>query len=925
MDNSPQRSDWDEVRELIDAGDSAGIVRKVAALDEVGRKEVAGELPGYIAVAWDRECQARADWDAEQERAMLAEQEELRRLRDAGEISEERHHQLWAATWNRGGYGEAPRWDGWIDPMRLAGAGTIGGAAAVVAWINNRRFDRWNVGRATDLLLEVIAARPTAWQADLAVRLALKVRRQRQVSIPDPNLAPALGLLRRTKVVPPAHDPLVTGWVAWGVRLDELRDDPLLDHLLPRLFETEGVGRLLSGDPGSWSDTLCALAAEGRVDRGALLDGCRRRFLLGGDGRDLRFFVRLHEQLAPTPAEIRPHTVDYVRLLPAAPGPVAEMALKHVRRLPGFDPGEAVEGLLFRTEGGLVRAGLSWFEEVVRLEPHRADEFAPALAVVFGHRTRAVQERAVRLARYVGPGGVEVLRDSAGMLPPELYNRLVAVIGGERVEEPEPEPEPEEVLVPGTLPVPPGPVPLVAPPRSPAELAAIYPEKNWRQAERALAAFVRLAALDREGLREAVAPFARPRARTPWPRHHHWLAAFAAVLVTPDWAIVPPFAAMANESRREDGLPPMVFKEPDLLPGPHGGSPPHLFLLRRYAEILDALRSGTLPPLLLATPTLSNGLLDPAELVTRLESLELAGFRPLPADFQQALLRLPREIDPAVAVRAGGLVSEEGRAAARWMAEGGLPDPEVRVTWSGEDDGQLGRVWMAVAVHAEPTGLPLVDELLAAQPLHVNAVTGGHLGEHMDWWAAVLPAHREVVAAHLVAHQPIPDWSVALPTRRLADLADTTGPAGRAVAVLLAHRFLPDDPNPARWVFRRFAATGGLPAEEFGEEFAARVLRGEITLRALVNALAEESMHGTHEQVWRALTTALPLLLPAPGARPTAVHTDLVALAARLARWSAARGEIPAVTALAARKSSSRISLYARALHEQLTGERAAT
>ncbi|MER5325792.1 DUF7824 domain-containing protein [Streptosporangium roseum] len=941
---------WDQVRELVDAGDVAKIVEAVTALDDAGRREVARELPGYVAVAREKAWQPLADHEAERDRVRQARQAEVQRLRDAGEISEHHFNQMWSMTWHDDDWETRPGTDGWIEPMRVAGAGTIGGAAAVVTWINRRDFDRWDGDRwdvadgptadGIEPLLEVIAARPAEWQADLAVRLALRIRPRRRRNPGDQNLAPALALLRRTGVTPPAHDPLVVGWVSREARLSELRTDPLLDHLLPLIFDAEGVGRALRDerpDPAgatSWLGALRTLSAEGRVPRKLMLDGCRRRFLLGGEGPDLRFFARLHELLEPTPAEIEPHAIDYLRLLPTAPGPVAELSLKHLRRLTGLDPAdvvEALEGLLFRAEGGLVRAGLSWLEESLQRTSHRADELAPALALAFGHEARAVQERAVRLAvRHSGrftPLGAETLRRGTGTLAPDLHNRLAAVVGGERVEEPEPEPEPEEVFVPRPLPAPFRPVPAIAPPGTARQLARMYLREGWRAAERCLSAFVRLAAQDRESLRAELAPFVELRgeelASDEWRKHGAWMIAFAVELVDPGRVHGSLRTASINHARREHGLPPVAVEETDRLPRSNRVSPLHRFILRRHAEILAALRAGTLPPLLLATPSLSNGQLDPAELVARLETLEAAGTTPLPADFQQALLRLPRRIDPAVAARAAALRSEAGRRAARWMADGGLPDPDVRVTWSGEDDGLGSRIWMTSTVQAAPTGLPLVDELLADQPRHVNPVCGGHLGGLMEWWVAVLPSHREVVAAHLLPHQPVPSWSAEMRPLRLADLAAAEGPAGRAVAVLLAHRIFPspfahDDATPAVRALRSLAAAGEFPAEDFGTELAQRVLRGEVTLRLLVDTVEGEAANGTHHHMWRALAAALPFLLPAQGSRPTVAHTDLVALAARLARWSEARGQIPALAAFAARKGSSRILRHARTLHDRL-------
>ncbi|MFC6579525.1 DUF7824 domain-containing protein [Planomonospora parontospora] len=944
-----QPTGWDRVRELIDTGDVPGIATAVAALDDAGRREAARELPGYIAVARDRAWRATADHEARRDRERRARQAEVDRLHAAGRYSsEEEYRHAWASTWHDD-WRVRPGGGNWTGAMRVAGAGVIGGAAAVATWINRRDLGDWDLAGdpatgAIDPLLKVITARPVPWQADLAVRLALRVRGGRRWGRSrNGNLPLALALLRRTGTAPPEHDPLVVGWVSLQAGLGELRADPLLDRLLPRVFEAEGVGRALRSerpdpaDTTSWLGALHALAAEGRVDRALLLDGCRRRFLRGGEGPDLRFFARLHELLAPAPAEIEPHAVDYLRLLPAAPGPVAEPALRHLRRLTGLDPVdvvEALEGLLFRPEGGLVRTGLSWWEETVRQAPGRADELAPALVMALGHPTRAVQERAVRLAvRHAGrftPLGAEVIRDALEPLPPGLRNRLVAAVGGERVEEPEAGPEPapeEEAFVPRTLPAPVRPVPLAEPPDTPEHLADLYPRRDWQAAERSLAAFVRLAARDRESLRARLAPIPESREKRllsdEWRDPGDWMTALAAELARPGRTYENSFTAERNRIRRGHGLPPVPAGTADRLPERRRVSPLHRFVLLRHAEVLTALRAGTLPPLLLATPSLSNGLLDPAELVARLETLEAAGAVPLPADFQQALLRLPRRIDPAVAARAAALGSEEGRRAARWMADGGLPDPVVRVARSGEDDGLGSRIWMTSTVRAEPTGLPLIDELLADQPRHVNPVAGGHLGGLMEWWAAVLPSHREVVAAHLVPHQPVPAWSAAMDSLRLVDLAAAEGPAGQAVAVLLAHRIipgplLPDGIGLALRALRSLAASDGLPAGELGAELAARVLRGEITLRLLVSGVEREAANGAAHHMWTVLHTALPSLLPAQGSRPTNAHTDLVALAARLAPWSRTRGEIPALSAFAARKGSSRILAHARTLRDLL-------
>ncbi len=143
--------------------------------------------------------------------------------------------------------------------------------------------------------------------------------------------------------------------------------------------------------------------------------------------------------------------------------------------------------------------------------------------------------------------------------------------------------------------------------------------------------------------------------------------------------------------------------------------PLHLFLLHRFDELLGALRAGALPPVLLATPTLDNGHLDPEVLVDRLEACAAAGVEPLPADLAQALMRLPRGTHPAAAGRAAKVESAAARSAAEWLAGGGMPDPVAGFEWvpmSYAGDRRLRPVLRAAA----PTGHRLIDEVLLATP-----------------------------------------------------------------------------------------------------------------------------------------------------------------------------------------------------------------
>ncbi|MGW0593393.1 hypothetical protein [Streptosporangium sp. NPDC002607] len=1002
---------WEEVRDLIGTGDAFKVAARVAALDDAGRAEVARELPGHLPVARQEMRAAvekrRSDRWNERDRARRARGEAYKRFARERGMSDAEIHCQWAMTDGWGGdmegtwedpwpatpeygagYPDRSEYDAWVDPMRVAGAGTLPCAAAA-SWLTRRGFER--VGESADLVepvLQVVAARPAEWQADLAVRLALRIRvrpRRWEGDLGDRNLPLALALLRHTGATPPDHDPLVVGWADTPPTAERLREDPLLDVLLPRLFQAQGVGRALReerADPlaaESWLGALRTLAAEGRVSREALLEGCVGRFLRGGGATDLRFFARLHELLEPSPAEVASRAGDYLRLLPSAPGPVAELSLRHLRHLeslPRDDANdldsdgvsEALSGLLFRAESGLVRSGLAWLDRFLQREPERADELSSALAAALGHEAPAVQERAVRLlvghAAAFGPLGAEAVRDGAGQLPAGLSNRLVGVFGGDLQEEPEPEPEPEEPFVPGTLPAPP-PATAFPVPRTPQQVVALYGKKDWVEAEGFLGGFVRLAAEDPGGLRDALAAHpARQPTQGSWTSPECWGAAIVAEFVDPGAEPLPDGLASPEETRPGCGIRPA---------GPRPGSPwtrlpgrdevcaPEWLVLRRHAEILVALKEDVLPPLLLATPTLSTGHLDPVELVARIEELEAAGVEPLPADLAQALLRLPRTVDPAAVTRAAALTSAAGRETARRLAGNGLPDPVVTVRrfcspgakpgWELTEDPaghwldkrepqRVLEAWQTLAVASitpgdiTPGGITpgapagertvraaasLIAELLVSPPRFLEEGRGHH-GKLIGWWPGVMPSHREVIAAHMVPLRFRSDWTGGLVDGpRLTDLACAQGPVGQATALLLVERLALSMSVYRRRAVQYLLATGDLPAAQLGTEFGERIRRSWLSISTFRTIMEDAVCVGTHREAWAMIAAALPGLLAVSGGRPPKELVDFLAFARRVARQVKATGEIPEVTAVAGRKGSTQVIRECRGLRDLLS------
>ncbi|WP_062437277.1 hypothetical protein [Herbidospora daliensis] len=289
---------WEQVGKYVDAGDDAGLAAHVGSLTEADRKAVAGELPRRLAG---------------RSRAEVADQ---------------------------------------AGAFRVAGAACFSGAAQVAAWLGRRELRLPRRPRDDAVrIAEILRPRDERWRRDLAHRLVTGLRpgdrRGWQNVDGQPGYDLAARLAIETGIEVPENDAFVVGWL-WDVchrfwhggKLGVLRDDPFLDVLTPRVFTAEGVAAPIVHD-GKWNSAynentfigaLAALAAEGRLDRRALLDGCAGRFLTHGHDRDIEPFTLLWERLRPEPAEVP--VVDLVRVLPVAAPPLAQLAVGELGRVP---------------------------------------------------------------------------------------------------------------------------------------------------------------------------------------------------------------------------------------------------------------------------------------------------------------------------------------------------------------------------------------------------------------------------------------------------------------------------------------------------------------------------------------------------------------------------------------------------------------
>ncbi|MGI5271194.1 DUF6493 family protein [Nonomuraea sp. CA-218870] len=787
------------------------------------------------------------------------------------------------------------RWWEWrreFRPLLMAGVGCLGGAAAVASWIYRREF-RWRGPKDGEsrMIVDLVRRRPAAWQRDLARRVTLRLRVTH-----ENEWFIAAGLLKETGVEPPDNEAFLMGWVR---RLGSGRpeDDPLLSHLAPRIFEMSGLRQAFAAPQ---ADAVLRLVQSGHLDRAEVLGQVVRRLLRdGADGPPV--LAELHDRLGPEPDEVTGRVGDYAAMLPVAPVAVSVMALTRLRwadeagRLDEELFAEAVEALAFRPERKLVQAAVAWAQDAAERVPARSDVALRVIAEVFRQDSLVSQERAVRAAvRLAGRAGEEARRvvlEAAGALPAGPREKI-ATAYGETVEA-------ETVEAPALV-APPAPA-LPPPVSSPAELAeavaAVEHGVGAGAFERILAGLAQWAHREPDALREALRPWWQPLQPQAFGHYAHYdsderlhLLLMRAVLAF----------ASPKDSRRLTKRIRRNAHDPE-----ETGGLDRLYETRAR-ELIAAYETASAPPLLLATPTSGTGHLAPEALLDRLERLAAAGAEPLPGDLAHALLRLPRTVDEAAAERAGKIGTKAGDECAAWLRGGGLPDPEVRCS---VQRGAYG--W---GVRADE----LRVELELPERLPGLARPGSNWTDSARWWPMAAPSHRELVAAHLLsARHSSDDGHLAV-----AALAHGDGPAGTAVAYLLATGMSEEDP-PKRAAavdgLLVLAARGEVPVPELVEALVTLLPAGLVTLSRVVSALGEAAHAGGHEAVWAVVAGLLPRLLPEAGERPRAGLADLLAVGATAATFAGVHGEVPRLAETAARKGSSRLTREARRLHGLLT------
>ncbi|WP_225079096.1 MULTISPECIES: DUF6493 family protein [unclassified Streptomyces] len=842
----------------------------------------------------------------------------------------------------------ATRWDApsrrAYPALYVAGVACQTGAAGVASWIAAADM-RWS-GVSPAVLLRVLADRETDWLADLANRLA---QRPATAQVPYELMS---ALVRLAGCPVPTTDAYVRGWVQqvggnWrrgNTLLERLRTDPHLAPLVAALFEVNDIGGLLEWaadeGPAGWHGALAQLTAEGPLDRRATVDACVARLLRGGTNADHRAFLRVLTSLALTREEQRERVADWAALASDAVSPVASHAqsvlgalalegqLTH-RRL-----ADVSQAVLFRPERKLVRAQLVLLGKVLARDAAAADELLPAVAQAFGHEDAGVQERALKLAqRHVKKvRSAEVhaeLASAADELIPPLRAQAVGSLGAAPAE--------AAAAYEEVLPLVPEPTRLAPAAASAVELAeevgaALASDTDVTGFERALDGLVRHAHRDRDALLEALEPVVSRR----------W------------WDGADPFHDLRLEHQFGDARGGFDgFTGLDLLlitlrgklstarlhaairPGAPHRTCVHGALSRafdaRLWEVAYRIRTDPLP-FLLSTPTWSTGLLEPDELVDRLDAYRRLGARVSAADFAQALLRVRREDRPAAAAaaeRAAALGTTEGRRLAHWLTAGAPVLPAIRRRTSGPhiltESGELPTLQADFPDAFRALGTPSSAFAQSRYCAHWSGSAHPH-------WLAVLPELRELVAVRILRDLS----AVAVDDSRgaasvLPLLAESGGEAGEATHLCVAYGLgarHSEDRLAAVDALLVLAARGQLDAARLGADLGELVRHGAVKPIRLAESLRTAASTGAYATVWSLLGHALPPLLSdlvADGpAGPVRGLGDLLAVAAECAERSGARGDLPHLARAADRRGSSRLVVEARRLRGALATEVAA-
>lgn len=718
-----------------------------------------------------------------------------------------------------------------------------------------------------------------------------------------------------------------------------LLDDPaLLDDEIFKLFTVEGAARSLSTvdgyiedvrhvpfgppprskaerSPRTWRITLKRLCDEGHVERGRLLDACLSAFLSDFPPSQLSWYAGFHAELAPGRDETIKRSATYLRLLASDAGSIVGLAqralapLASAGLLDAADFIDASRPVLSRAEKKYVLAQLRLLEPMGDGNPGLCSAACQAAALALAHPRPDVAEEALRfVGRHVDQldaAARQQVAVAARHVPPSLRAPAEEILGQptRQYDSSEAAPLPAHVgsaVVHGS-----------GPRRVPslhelAETAAALMESPWEPplVEQLLDGLTGFCG-DYDLFAAALAPVAARvlgHDGVPQLRILSWL-------LHPDQ----PAPARRDYFRRGYAVPLEPFWDNRRSIGTSPGG----LLGVRLHEVYSRFWRGE-PARLLAFPDVVTGHVDPDRVVAELARLETEGRQPWPADFLQAILRLPRESESSTREAVARLRSPAGRQLAVALDERGVPDPRPKICWAGAES--------AVALTITPGAARWGEHVARIWELPDPAVTLGgawvHETDELRVWSWALPSHRDVAAAHALAilSGVLNPWRIRGPIAEfISALPDLDGPVGPATNLALCYALAaqhPENRAAGTEALVGFARNGGLDGRSLGDALATLSRDGSLILGRIGDGLRAAADSGADALVWDIARAALPVLLTS---RTRHTHR-LLAVAADSAARMGARDAVPGLDAISAASGSSRLVVEARRLQAVLNG-----
>ncbi len=658
----------------------------------------------------------------------------------------------------------------------------------------------------------VLQDEPPAWLEALAARQIESMSRTWSFA----DTFTSVRVLERLGVIaPPRDDDYVLAVVGGLVgrhgsrsRAEVLRADPELLELLPRLFEVEGGGELslanvdkYSPEEASWKLTFLELVTAGSVSRQEVLGWC-----LGALQRDFSayragWYSVLYRALEPSVDECSEQQGVLCALVRSDVTATVSMAVGYLRKVSAagrFDDSRVESlspALLARTKGPALDA-LRILGEVARRRPEMTASVAAVVTLGLGHTSADVQRAAASLLEQIGAhSAMSPLRDQ---MAPSVQAEFGGATSAPTIGD--------------------GGITVEQPRRLAAVEAAELVERTaglLESAEDPIELELVLRGLSQLSDPSRLHPLAR-RARTVLERGPRegvtrgWLRGHIARLVL----------AATSET-------------PPPLPAP---TPRSAFLVARLAGVESVLDGSTAPWEPVATPSLSNGLVLPEDLVDRLgrgadvrvPDLVAAFLRLAPGDHDAARRAVSRsdEVGDAVRYALGGPPPKTSRLPGRgarlrqpelWVAaaRGRSPrdddaflsgrgltaagqGPAVRpvlsatgepYTWKDARGEHASMSWTyQLTVDASTTQADVLQPTLALSVSH-KGFPPDDLEDWVGWLALATPLDTETTLTELVWPVLIAaeGFSVAHDaTRVLATLADHPGATGVLTATTLA-------------------------------------------------------------------------------------------------------------------------------------------